>query len=76
MAEGLLLDRIMFEVFVSAVVSSCFVAVSSCFVLKNSWDKISLGRGLFLGLYWSIHSMRLIASLDALVTIFSNGIFG
>lgn len=76
MAEGLLSDRIILEVFVSAVVSSCFVAVSSCFVLKNSCDKISLGRGLFLGLYWSIHSMRLIASLDALVTILSNGTFG
>lgn len=65
-----------FELFVSAVVSSVLVAVKSCFVLKKSCVNISLGLGRFLGLYCSIHSIKFIASFDALGMILSSGTLG
>ena len=71
------------ETFVSAVVSLAVVSVIeavlgwpvSVFGWKNSCYIICEGRGLFLGLYCSIHSIKLIASAEALGKTLFNDTF-
>lgn len=50
--------------------------VESVLGWKNSCCKISEGLGLFLGLYYNIHSIKEMASLEARGTTLIRGILG